>query len=85
MKTTATRQPLAMIADDAIEQLRYDREQANWLAALMRAIGTDLKTGAHGAAALAGLGQYLADDLTNYIDRQVAHLQDALNTAEGEK
>ncbi|MBN3965827.1 hypothetical protein IMW75_11110 [Pseudomonas gregormendelii] len=82
-KKISPRKSLAVIANEAIEQLRCDKEQASWMEALMRAIRADLKTGAHGAAALAGLGQYLACDLANYIDCQVEQLQRALDAAEG--
>ena len=62
------------IAGDAIEQLRCDQEHARWLAALACAIHHEL---GHGQALLesrvgrakdlAGLAQYLADDLTNHL------------------
>lgn len=88
-KETTTRQPLAMIADEAIEQISYDKEHATWLAALMSAIGTQL---AHGrgmpqarierAQALASLGQYLAEDLANYTDCRIGDLQKQLCAAE---
>lgn len=84
-KAMTTCQTLAMITSEAIDQLRYHKEHACWLEALMRAIRTDMKTGSHGAAALAELGQYLACALANYIDRQAEHFQNALDSAEGGK
>lgn len=84
-KTMSELQAQIALTGDALDQLRYDRDQVFWLEALMRAISDDLKSGSHGAAALASLGQYLACDLANYIDRQVAHFEDAQDAAEGGK
>lgn len=73
---------MASIADDAIEQVRYAKEHARWLAALMTAIHQGLEP-SHAllearvsrAQDLASLGQYLADDLANYMDRCASELQ----------
>ncbi|XLX40111.1 hypothetical protein ACK25U_20615 [Ectopseudomonas mendocina] len=71
------------IADDAIETVRYGQEHARWLSALMVAIHHDMT---HGKGLkvldLASLGQYLADDCTNYLDREQKRLQIELDQAE---
>lgn len=71
------------IANDAIESLGFGMEHARWLSALMVAIHTDIKHG-HGYKVLdlASLGQYLADDCTNYLDREQKRLQGELDQAE---
>lgn len=81
---------LAMITDDAIEQVRYGKEHARWLAALMDAIQGGL---ANGPAALecrvsrvqdlASLGKYLADDLANYMHSRADELQQQADAAGG--
>lgn len=81
-KNTATWQTLTMIAGDAIDQLRIDKEQVRWMEALMRAIGFDLKNGGHDAAALAGLGRHLACDLAHFTGCRIDDLQGALDAAE---
>jgi len=82
---------LAAITDDAIEQVRYGKEHARWLAVLMTAIQGEL---AHGRAVLecrvsrskdlASLGQYLADDLANYMNTRAEELQRQADAAGGE-
>jgi len=73
---------MGRIADDAIEQVRYAKEHARWLAALMTAIHRELEPSpallearASRVQDLASLGQYLADDLANYMDRCASDLQ----------
>ncbi|KWR74862.1 hypothetical protein [Pseudomonas sp. PI1] len=84
-----SRPELAHIADDAIEQIRYDQCHAKWLAALACAIQGELEYGeamlearARRAMDLAGLAQYLADDLANYTDCRATELQNQLDAAE---
>lgn len=73
----------ASIADDAIETVRYGQEHARWLSALMVAIHADLTHGkGFKALDLASLGQYLADDCTNYLDREQKRLQADLDQSE---
>lgn len=75
---------LSMIASDAIEQIRYDREHAGWLEALMIAIRTDAKHNqGRKVVDLANLGQYLAHDLWAYSDGRASTLQSDLDAAEG--
>lgn len=88
-KPITTRRSLAVIADEAIEQIGYDREHARWLAALISTIGTQLDHGCgipevriERVKDLANLAQYLADDLANYTETRIADLQQQLNDAE---
>jgi hypothetical protein len=81
---------LAMVADDAIEQVRYGKEHARWLAALMTAIHRELEPSpalltarASRVQDLASLGQYLADDLANYMDCRAEELQRQADAAGG--
>lgn len=81
---------MASIADDAIEQVRYAKEHARWLAALMTAIHQGLEPSpallearVSRAQDLASLGQYLADDLANYMDRCASELQAQADTVGG--
>jgi len=81
---------LAMITDDAIEQVRYGKEHARWLAALMTAIHRELEPSpallearASRVQDLASLGQYLADDLANYMDCRAEELQRQADAAGG--
>lgn len=83
---------LAMVTDDAIEQVRYGKEHARWLAALMTAIHRELEPSpallecrASRAKDLASLGQYLADDLANYMDCRASELQEKADAAGGAK
>ncbi|NHW00598.1 hypothetical protein [Stutzerimonas degradans] len=73
---------MASVADDAIEQVRYGKEHARWLAALMTAIHRELEPSpallearASRVQDLASLGQYLADDLANHMDCRASELQ----------
>ena len=69
-------------AIDAYDLATYSREHGNWLAALMRSITLDARHNqGRNVAALAGLGQYLADDLSNYMDCEAGRIK----TAEGLK
>lgn len=73
----------AIVANDAIESLGFGKEHACWLSALMVAIHADITHGkGFKALALASLGQYLADDCTNYLDREQKRLQIELDQAE---
>ncbi|MCP3430503.1 hypothetical protein [Stutzerimonas stutzeri] len=81
---------LASIADDAIEQVRYGKEHARWLAALMTAIHRELEPSpallearASRVQDLASLGQYLADDLANYMDCRASELQEKADAVGG--
>lgn len=83
---------LAVITDDAIEQVRYGKEHARWLAALMTAIQGELahspallECRANRAKDLASLGQYLADDLANYMHSRANELQKQADAAGGAK
>jgi hypothetical protein len=83
---------MASIADDAIEQIRYGKEHARWLGALMTAIHGELEPSpallearVSRAQDLASLGQYLADDLANYMDRCASELQAQADTVGGAK
>lgn len=83
---------MASVADDAIEQVRYGKEHARWLAALMTAIHRGLEpspalleTRASRVQDLASLGQYLADDLANYMDCRASELQQQADAAGGAK
>ena len=73
----------SMIADDAIESVGYGKEHARWLSALMVAIHNDMKHGnGFKVLDLASLGQYLADDCTNYLEREQTRLKGELEQAE---
>ena len=62
-------------ATDAYDLATYTREHAQWLAAVMRSIQLDAKHNDGGnAAALANLGQYLADDLFNFMDSEAGRI-----------
>ena len=81
---------MASIADDAIEQVRYAKEHARWLAALMTAIHRELEPSpsllearASRVQYLASLGQYLADDLANYMDCRASELQEKADAVGG--
>ena len=65
-------------ATDAYDLATYTREHAQWLAAVMRSIQLDAKhNDGSNAAALANLGQYLADDLFNYMDSEAGRIMQA--------
>ena len=81
---------MGSIADDAIEQVRYGQEHARWLAALMTAIHRELEPSpalltarASRVQDLASLGQYLADDLANYMDCRASELQEKADAVGG--
>jgi len=75
--------PIYAITDDAIETVGYGKEHARWLSALMVAIRHDMSHGnGFKVLDLASLGQYLADDCTNYLDREQKRLQVELVEAE---
>lgn len=92
MSMTEQATKLSQIADDAIEQIRYDQEHARWLAALACAIHHELD---HGKALLesrvgrakdlAGLAQYLSDELAGYLDSRATELQTQLDAAEAQE
>lgn len=89
---SAKRNPLASIADEAIEQIRYSHQHARWLAALMAAIHNELEGGkavldvrVNMAKDLASLGHYLADDLAGYSDNRAVDLQQQLDAAEAKE
>lgn len=88
--STGTVTALAGIADDAIEQVRYGKEHARWLAALMTAIHRELEPSpallecrASRVQDLASLGQYLADDLANHMRSRADELQKQADAAGG--
>lgn len=63
-------------AMDAYDLATYAREHAQWLAAVMRSIQLDAKhNDGSNAAALANLGQYLADDLNNFMDSEAGRIK----------
>ena len=65
-------------AIDAYDLATYSLEHGTWLAALMRSITLDARHNkGHNVAALAGLGQYLADDLSNYMDCEAERIKRA--------
>ncbi len=83
MSTKTTRDSLTEIADTALDQLRCDKEYAAWIDALMRAIQTDAKhNNGRDAAKLAGLGQYLAEDMRANVEGTVSHLETQLDAVE---
>lgn len=77
---------LTHLTDDCLNQIATDHECALWLDALFHAISTELK---HSPAlleariervkALAGLGEYLANDLGNYTDTRARDLRQQLD------
>jgi hypothetical protein len=80
MSAKTTSASLAEIAEDALDFVRYGRDQARWMAALMKSIQLDLK---HNKGLdtkdLASLGLYLGHDCTNYLDEQARTLQAQLD------
>lgn len=84
----SNRHPAATVADYAIEQVRYGVSYSRWLAALAGAIYDQLEgeevpeVRVSRAKELAGLAQYLADDLTQYTDMRIKELQSELDEAE---
>jgi hypothetical protein len=83
MSVKTTSASLARIADDALEFVRYGKEQTRWLAALMRSIQLDLQyNNGKRVKDLACLGQYLGDDCANYLDDHAGKLQIQLDAVE---
>lgn len=88
---TQARHPAATVADYAIEQVRYGVSYSRWLAALAGAICDQLEgeevseASVSRAKDLAGLAQYLADDLTQYTDMRIKELQSELDEAEAQE
>jgi hypothetical protein len=70
---------LAKITNELLDTMECSRDHLRWMAALGKAIHTDLSTG-HGLVAkdLADLIQYLADDHRNDLDDQFSKLNDQL-------
>ncbi|MCY1271093.1 hypothetical protein D9M68_361280 [compost metagenome] len=88
-KANFTRNELASIADHSIDFMRYGQQHTRWLAALMAAIDDTLQRGpailearVSRARDLASLGQYLADDCSNYLDCEAERVQSALDEEE---
>lgn len=70
------------IAGDAIESLGFGEQHSRWLSALMVAIDADITRGyGRKAKELASLGQYLADECANYLERERERLHRELSTA----
>lgn len=68
--------PIYSLTDVAIETVGYGKEHARWLSALMVTIHHNMTHGqGFKVLDLASLGQYLADDCTNYLDREQKRLQ----------
>lgn len=75
----------AAIADDALEFVRYGKEQTRWLSALMKAIALDVRHNqGRQSEDLAALGQYIAYDCSNYLDCHAETLQGQLNAIGGD-
>lgn len=78
---------------EAIENIRYGATHGRWLAALMTAIRDSLEKQGPAilearvgrAVDLANLGQYLADDMTAYMEDQADALESQLNATEGKE
>ena len=82
-KKPLAHQSLAAIADDALEFVRYGKEQVLWLSALMRAIQLDVEHNCgRYTGELAGLGQYLGEDCANYLDSNAEKAQAQLDAVE---
>ncbi|MCY1562557.1 hypothetical protein D9M68_999760 [compost metagenome] len=88
-KANFTRDKMASIADDSIEFIRYGKLHTRWLSALMTAIHNELSQGkavlearVSTAKDLASLGQYLADDCSNYLDCEAERLQSEVEEQE---
>ena len=74
---------LAEIAEDALDFVRYGRDQVRWMAALMKSIQLDLKHNKGlDAKDLASLGLYLGQDCTNYLDDHAKALQTKFDAVE---
>lgn len=92
MSDLPIRNPLAVIADDAIEHARYSAEQARWLEAVAYSIHESLEGGRanlearlHHAKALASLANYLAHDLSGYSANRAADMQKQLDATEAQE
>lgn len=76
-------QPIARIADEALELLRATHERISNMRVLFNAITKDLKHGkSHDIEELASLGSFLGYDWANYVDSEVEQMQKALDAAE---
>ncbi|MFT0517693.1 hypothetical protein [Pseudomonas faucium] len=83
MKAKTANVSLSNIAGDALEFVRYGKDQTRWLAALMTSIQLDLTYNkGRTAIDLASLGQYLGEDCANYLDDHAGKLQSQLDAAE---
>ena len=70
------------IAADAIESIGFGEQHTRWLSALMVAIDADIARGyGRKAKDLASLGQYLADECANYLERERQRLEQELSAA----
>ncbi|RBH54315.1 hypothetical protein C3F00_024560 [Pseudomonas sp. MWU13-2860] len=73
-----------MIAKEALDFVRYGKDQARWLAALMKSIQLYLEhSNGTGVKDLADLGRYLGEDCANYLDCHAEELGSQLDAAEG--
>ena len=76
-------QPIAHLADEALELLRATHERINNMRVLFNAITKDLKYGkSHDIEELASLGSFLGYDWANHVDSEVEQMQKALDAAE---
>lgn len=67
---------MATTAIDAYDLVTYSQEYGSWLSALMRSIKLDTKHNeGRNTEALARLGQYLADDLQNYMSCEAERIK----------
>lgn len=74
---------------NALDAIEYAKEHARWLSALTATIQEQVETGMTVAAvervrALAGLGQYLADDCAGYMTGEGERLTRELDAADAE-
>lgn len=74
---------------NALDAIEYAKEHARWLSALTATIQEQVGTGMTVAAvervrALAGLGQYLADDCAGYLCSEGERLTRELDAADAE-
>ncbi|MBH3353599.1 hypothetical protein I5Q19_07385 [Pseudomonas stutzeri] len=71
---TATTEKVSAL--DAYDLATYAHEHGKWLGALMRSITLDVKHNeGRNVAVLAGLGQYLGDDLSGYMDCEAERIK----------
>ena len=67
------------LADEAHDHMCADKERLNWLSSLMRAIQQDVKLNRGiESAALASIGQYLADEGSASIENFIEHFDRGL-------